>query len=917
MPDRETPPPNADQPPADSAPTQTAAVRISHPTRRDEDRFPPGTILAGRYRILGPLGKGGMGTVYRADDLKLEHPVALKFLPEHLVADDAALQRLYREIRIAREVSHPNVCRTYDLGEEGGERFIVMEYVGGEDLASLLLRIGRLPGAKALDVARQLCAGLTAAHERGVLHRDLKPANVMLDGRGRVRIMDFGIAVLGDAGEGAASWAGTPAYMAPEQLDGGKATVRSDIYALGLVLYEVLTGKSAFAFGSLREMRDGRRTLPPAPSSTTTDIDPVVEQIVLRCLEENPERRPSSVVAVSASLPGGDPLAAALAAGETPSPEMVARAGLSGALNPKVAAIGLLAALVLTVAAAAIYAGHALLHVAPLDKPPAVLVDRAREILKDSGYTEKVLHTAGSFYVDSDYLEKIRKTDSSPARWKRLTQGRPWAVGYWYRTSPDAMLVTARHVVSEGKPVLATEGMARLRLDPLGRLRELAIVSRHDPAAPAADTSAGDARVKDAAAVVAENRDTTLADTVTAGPGLAGPQDPDTTVDWSMLFRSAGLPMDLFHRESPCVNPRVPADHAVGWSGTLAGESAEPFHIAAASCRGKPVYFEIVTPWEKRSGKDEEESESVGDWLGSAAAGIIFLVIVIIVLFLAWRSLRSGRGDRRAARRVALYFSGLQFVGAVVASDMVPSIEGVAVVGYALLGALPVALAIYLAYIVLEPFVRRYWPHAIISWARLLSGSFRDPMVGRDILAGCVLAGSFTLIQGLALASTGWTGHPPPLGEFITAMALRGGRQALGTILVDQTGTFLRTILVLFLYLFSLIIIKRKGYAALVTVAFFALLDVSGLSTLGWAWFGLNLVGRVIVVLVMVRFGMLTIFTAYFVRYLLGGCPVTFDFSRWYAGIGLIGVLIAMGLATWGAWTAAAGQPLFREERSG
>ena len=288
----------------DASVETSAKAPPSRPPGRDEDRFPPGTMLAGRYRMLGPLGKGGMGTVYRADDLKLEQPVALKFLPEHLVADEAALQRLYREVRIAREVSHPNVCRTYDLGEAEGERFIVMEYVDGEDLASLLRRIGRLPGVKAQDVARQLCAGLAAAHERGVLHRDLKPANVMLDGRGRVRITDFGIAVLGDAGRGSEQWAGTPAYMAPEQLDGRPATARSDIYALGLILYEVLTGKPAYAAGSLREMRLGRETLPPTPSTLTPDVDSAVEQLVLRCLETDPEK-PAAIRRGSLRCPAG------------------------------------------------------------------------------------------------------------------------------------------------------------------------------------------------------------------------------------------------------------------------------------------------------------------------------------------------------------------------------------------------------------------------------------------------------------------------------------------------------------------------------------------------------------------------------------------------------------------------------------
>src|SRR3954467_731388 len=181
-----------------------------------EGRFLPGRLIAGRYRIIALLGKGGMGEVYRADDLTLGQAVAMKFLPEEATSHEGMLERFKNEVRIARRVSHPNVCRVYDVGDLDGAPFFTMEYVDGEDLASLLRRIGRLPQDKAVEIARQICAGLAAAHERGVLHRDLKPANIMLDGSGRVRIMDFSLAAVGEVTD---IRAGTPAYMAPEQLE--------------------------------------------------------------------------------------------------------------------------------------------------------------------------------------------------------------------------------------------------------------------------------------------------------------------------------------------------------------------------------------------------------------------------------------------------------------------------------------------------------------------------------------------------------------------------------------------------------------------------------------------------------------------------------------------------------------------------
>ena len=228
-----------------------------------------------------------------------------------------------------------------------------MEYVDGEDLASLLKRIGRLPPDKALEISRELCAGLAAAHDRGVLHRDLKPANVMIDGRGRARITDFGLAVAaGEVVEGEVS--GTPAYMAPEQLAGKGATVRSDVYALGLVLYELYTGRKAFDGATLAgaAAQTRARIRRRAPSTLSPGFDPAVERVILRCLEKDPSARPASAAQVATALPGGDPLAAALAAGETPSPEMVAAAGGRGRRRTRRRARGLLLALAAALALA-------------------------------------------------------------------------------------------------------------------------------------------------------------------------------------------------------------------------------------------------------------------------------------------------------------------------------------------------------------------------------------------------------------------------------------------------------------------------------------------------------------------------------------------------------------------------------------
>jgi serine/threonine-protein kinase len=239
----------------------------------DEGRFPPGTLLAQRYRVVSLLGHGGMGEVYRANDLLLGQTVALKFLPAQWTSHEATLARFRNEVRIARQVSHPNVCRVYDIGEAEGSTYLSMEYVDGEDLASLLRRIGRLPQDKALEIARQLCAGLAAAHDKGVVHRDLKPGNIMLDGQGRLRITDFGLA--GVAGEVKDIRSGTRGYMAPEQQSGRDVTARSDIYALGVVLHEIFTGKR------------------PSADASHPDLAPEVDRVIRRCLAEDPATLPA------------------------------------------------------------------------------------------------------------------------------------------------------------------------------------------------------------------------------------------------------------------------------------------------------------------------------------------------------------------------------------------------------------------------------------------------------------------------------------------------------------------------------------------------------------------------------------------------------------------------------------------------
>jgi len=257
--------------------------------------FSAGDVFAGRYRMIARIGRGGMGDVWRADDLILEAPVALKLMHSASPSDRS---RLLQEVRLARQITHPAVCRVFDVGETGETIFFSMEFVHGEDLAALLKRTGRLTSERVLEIARQLCAGLAAAHAQGVLHRDLKPANVLIDQEGRVRITDFGIAVTASDTEPHVM-IGTLGYMAPEQLARDSAvSERTDLYALGVVLYELVTGQP---YHMSRSEDPSARLSLRAPG-----INPQLERVILKAISHDPRDRPASALEVAVALPGID-----------------------------------------------------------------------------------------------------------------------------------------------------------------------------------------------------------------------------------------------------------------------------------------------------------------------------------------------------------------------------------------------------------------------------------------------------------------------------------------------------------------------------------------------------------------------------------------------------------------------------------
>lgn len=266
-----------------------------------------GEVFAGRYRIRSTLGSGAMGTVFLVSDLQLEEDVALKVIQPRAFASasTAAIENLKTEIKLARRITHPNVVRVHDLGETGGVHFLTMEYVPGMTLQHILASQGALALGPALQICKQLCRGLAAVHAGGSVHRDIKPQNIMVLPNGLVKLMDFGIARVEktvDTQAGGDGVVGTPSYMSPEQALGQSVDRRSDIYAVGAVMFEIFTGLQPFAGTSLAVIRKHIYEQPPNPSELRANLPPSLERLILDCLSKDPSRRPASAQELYAAL---------------------------------------------------------------------------------------------------------------------------------------------------------------------------------------------------------------------------------------------------------------------------------------------------------------------------------------------------------------------------------------------------------------------------------------------------------------------------------------------------------------------------------------------------------------------------------------------------------------------------------------
>ncbi|MHC4447900.1 MAG: hypothetical protein ACYSXF_08995 [Planctomycetota bacterium] len=384
--------------------------------------------------------------------------------------------------------------------------------------------------------------------------------------------------------------------------------------------------------------------------------------------------------------------------------------------------------------------------------------------------------------------------------------------------------------------------------------------------------------------------------------------------DWSALFAAAGLDPASFTPVEPSWTPGVYCDTRTAWDGSYPEAPEYPLHIEAGSFGGRPVYFRMIGPWEEPPGSSSL-FDTTGEKIGVGVFLTLFSVVPLGAGLIAFRHLKAGRGDRKGAFRLAVYVFGISFGTWLFTADHMLSIFEWGMLSRAFGSAAGFALLCWILYLAVEPYARRYWPHAMVSWTRLLAGKFRDPLVGRDALFGCLSGLAIFLIIRLSALVTALTGGPPPVPASTNLEVFRGARYVMGGLLDAQTG--IGVFIGAFVLLLLLRIVLRRMWPAI--IALFVILLV--LFTEGfterlddWIWSGLM---AAVLLVTMIRFGLLSLVVMAFVVPLFLMFPLTLDFSHWYAGLGMVGPAVVVALGAYGFWTALAGQPLFRDELAG
>ncbi|HMB52799.1 MAG TPA: protein kinase [Thermoanaerobaculia bacterium] len=845
-------------------------------------RFLPGQKVGRgrRFRIINLLGKGAMGEVYRADDLELGDRVALKFLPTARESDEGWLRRFRAEVQVARQVSHPNVCRVHDVDRHDGALFLTMECIEGEDLWRLLRRFGRdaegrpivpLPDHKAFDLARQLCAGVAAIHDRGILHRDLKPSNIIVDERGLARITDFGLA--GFVGQILHKDEGTVPYMAPEQLAGSDVSARSDLYSLGLVIYELFTGRRAFEGDSRDELVH--------PKAAREDLGDDVAETIMRCLRPDPSERPGSARELATQLPEPPPPPDP---NPFPPPEVLLVSEPQDHL-PRRTAWTALAALVAGLLLTAGLAGST--HLTRfVDASPEVLAAKASETAAALGFDAAPAHAVHGFSFDPERFAAFERL--TPERRRALRSGAMSPLGFWYRQAP-ARLHPLNRLAFAGyaDPPATLPGTAGLVLDPRGRLRQL------DALAP------------------------TAADSAT----------PGGAPDWRPLFAAAGLEPAALDAVPPTVTPRVFADRRAAWRGSAdalgrADEGAAPVRVEAAAYGATPVSARVSVT---ESAAPAAAPSWFTQWvrrLSSGAFGLSYLLFLAGAVYWARRNFHRRASDRGAALRLAVVAICLRMAIWLFGTRHSFDFEALRTFWAHLAEAAYYGGLAWILYTALEPLLRRDWPRRTSSWVRLMHGRWRDPKLGRDVLLGACFGVLALLVAQLWLLVSAWLGGGPPNPGDLTVVllvkqslidlqleALRGLSHAVVATIQAQTESMLIAFSGIFGYYLIRCLVRRRWLAKLAMLLLVGICMFNpAVGHTGQGLIAGGLAGGLWLT-VLLRFGILPAMLTSAVAAMLVSVPLTLDPSAWYAPSALVALGTVLALGVYGFVVSLGGEP--------
>jgi hypothetical protein len=594
--------------------------------------------------------------------------------------------------------------------------------------------------------------------------------------------------------------------------------------------------------------------------------------VIQRCLERDPAKRPATAIQVAAALPGGDPLAAALAAGETPSPAMVAASGEKEGLRPAIAWACMVLILVGLAALAALSNRMSVVNLTPLPLAPEVLAQKARELTQTVGYGQGV-DTSYGFGRYSGFVTHIDDTDKSVHRWDQLRSGgAPPVILFWYRESPQYMQnsdFTWTPGAFPEQPPARISGMVQEFFTPEGRLTEFLGVP----------------------------------------PQLEKPEDAAVSApapDWGPLFAAAKLDPKNFQPTTPLWSALVASDTRAAWLGTWPGRPDLPLRLEGQAFRGKVVFFGTYFSWDTPE-RQRGDTRSTNDKVQGAIGLGIFLLIVGMGIVLARGNIRAGRSDWKGAARLAIFTFLLALVAMSFFAHHIPTDGELSLIimmcGWALVGS----ALVWLMYVALEPHVRKRWPTSLVSWSRVWGGEILDPVVGRDVLLGVAFAVLWAVIADVGNLLPGWMGKTPSAPDSNLDFIILGGiHYTIGDILLNLTLYIFGSLALFFIFFLVRLLLRNQWLAVAAVVALF------GLPALFTEHAALHAVENMLVfgtaLLLLVRFGLLALLVALCVNNVLQAYPLTAHLSEWYAQPTIIVFVMVTALAVFGFYTSTAGK---------